>query len=287
MRIMIELTAGAERHLDEYLGELRASLTDCPSVSIEDVERDVMEHIEKSLCEAATPVDLPALREVLELLGSPSQWIPDEELSWKRRGRLTLRRGRLAIRQSLLKLWSGPEDFRLAYLSIATLALALALLAADAEPLWPIAFVALSFILARTSLAAAETPEALGAQRWLVYPVLVLVYLPLAAGLLFWTVPVAVVAGLALDHSMRHEQYPLGPHAGYPVLLIVGYLFVASSALWWTLLGAIGWRWPALVHNTFYPLAGGFRRRHGLLLGIVGLLILVVTLVFGGSVMWG
>ena len=276
--MMIELTVGAERHLNEYLGELRASLADCPSVSIEDVERDVTEHIEKSLSEAPTPADLPALREVLEQLGSPSQWIPVEELSWKRRCRLMLRRGRLASRQALLQLRSGPEDYRLAYLSIATLALAILLIEAEAEPLWSIAFLGLSFIFARASLAAAGTPEALGSQRWLVYPVLVLVYSSLAAGLLLWTLPVALVAALEIDHPIWYEQYP--------VWIIRGHFFAASIALWWMLLGAICWRWPALVQNTFYPLGAGFRRWHGLLLGIVGLLILIVTMAFGRSMIW-
>ncbi len=287
---MIELTVGAERHLDEYLGKMRASLTGCPSVSVEDVERDVTEHIEKSLSEAPTPVDLPALREVLALLGSPSQWIPEEELSWKRRGRLALGRGRLALRRALSRLWSGPEDFRLAYLSIATLALALPLIEAEPEPLWSITLVALSFILARTSIAAAETPEALGAQRWLVYPVLIMIYLPLAAGLLFWTLwapVVAVAAGPILGHPEWNEQYTLGTQAGYALWLIVSYVFAVGTALWWMLLGAVCWRWPALIQNTFYPLAARFRGRHGLFFAVVGLLMLIVALVVGLSTVRG
>ena len=286
---MIELTAGAGRHLDEYLGEMRASLAGCPSVSVEDVERDVTEHIDKSLSEAPTPVDLAALRTVLELLGSPSQWIPEEELSWRRRVLLALGRGRLTLRRALSRLWSGPEDYRLAYLSIAALVLAPSLLTTGPDMLWTTLLVALSFILARASLAAAaETPGVLGAQRWLVYPVLILVYLPLAAGLLFWTLwapVVAVVAGPILGTPGWNEQFAWGTQAGYALWLIVSYVFAVGTALWWTLLGTICWRWPVLVRNTFHPFAAGFSRRYGLYLGIVGLLLLVAALVFGWSVL--
>jgi hypothetical protein len=44
---MIELTDRAHKHLDRYLGEVRASLAACPSVDSVDVERDVREHIDK------------------------------------------------------------------------------------------------------------------------------------------------------------------------------------------------------------------------------------------------
>ena len=82
---MIELTDDARKCLDDYLGEMRASLAGCRSVDSLDVERDVMEHIEKSLAEAPSPVESAALEAVLEQLGSPSQWIPEEELSWWRK----------------------------------------------------------------------------------------------------------------------------------------------------------------------------------------------------------
>ena len=125
---MIELTTRAHKHLDRYLGEVRASLAACPSVDSVDVERDVREHIDKSLSESPKPVDLPDLARVLEQLGSPSQWVTEEELPWRRKLRLRIRR-------IVTRLCSGPEDFRLAYLSIALFALALFTFAAGAAPL--------------------------------------------------------------------------------------------------------------------------------------------------------
>jgi hypothetical protein len=109
---MIELTSPAQKHLDSYLGELRTTLAGCRSVDSFDVERDVMEHIEKSLSEAATPVDLSALSDVLERLGSPSQWIPEEELSWRRKAFVRLRQIWQPVSQAGLSspTWLGTAD---------------------------------------------------------------------------------------------------------------------------------------------------------------------------------
>ncbi len=264
---MIALTADAQKCLDAYLGEMRASLRGCPSVDSSDVERDVTEHIEKSLAEAPTPVDSPALRAVLDRLGSPSQWIPEEDLSWRRRLRLGTRR-------LLNRLWSGPEDFRLAYLSIGLFALAILLIAADAGPAWVLICVAFSFLFVRAALAAESASAELRAQRWLLYPVLILVYPPLASALLFWV----VVPGANVGDLLRTE---LGLVGRFPVEILATYSAVTSTALWWFVLGLVLWRWPGLVRNTFYPFASGFRGRHGLVLGGFGFLVLVGALAIG------
>ena len=274
---MIELTTAAKRCLDDYLGDMRASLDGCPSVDSSDVERDVMEHIEKSLAEAPTPVDSPALCEVLDQLGSPSQWIPEEELSWRRRLRLGTRR-------VLKRLWSGPEDFRLAYLSIGLLAVAGLLLRADPDsPVMMMMCVVVSFLFARAALAADSDHQRLGAQRWLLYPVLILVYFPLALALLLWTVgPVAALADLL------EWEVDLGRWGRFPSWIVLSiYLGITSTVLWWFLLGLATWRWPGLVRNTFYPFANRFRGRHGLLFGAFGLLVLLGALAFGGWVLSG
>jgi hypothetical protein len=236
-------------------------------VDSSDVERDVTEHIEKSLAEAPTPVDSPALRAVLDQLGSPSQWIPEEDLSWRRRLRLGTRR-------VLNRLWSGPEDFRLAYLSIGLFALAILLFTAIASPAWGLICVGFSFLFARAALAAESASQDLGAQRWLLYPVLILVYLPLALLLLLWTVAVTPLVDLA-----QEEVEPLGR---IPFEMLAIHFAASFTALWWLVLGLVLWRWPRLVRNTFYPFANGFGGRHSVALGLVGLLILVVAVVVGG-----
>jgi len=285
---MIELTDDARRCLGEYLGEMRASLAGCRSVDSLDVERDVMEHIEKSLVEAPSPVESPALEDVLEQLGSPSQWIPEEELSWWRKLRFRGRR--------MIACWrSGPADFRLGYISIAILGAGALSLGMEAPPAIPFLCMLFSFLFSRAALAATD-PAELGPQRWLLYPVLVLVYIILLACVLFWPVVPAVAlgdlsagSGFTFSDLSRlepgGEPVPTGGWESIPLWIVLATLFgIASTAFWWFLLGLVGWRWPVLVRNTFYPFANGFRGKHAIVFGAFGLLVFVGTLALGGLV---
>ncbi len=93
-------------------------------------------------------VDAAELRDVLRRLGSPSQWVPQEELS--------------RLQRALLALRSGPEDLRLGYLAFGLLAgtllaaacLNLVLGFAGMLPFLLLG-IAASFLLARASLSAA------------------------------------------------------------------------------------------------------------------------------------
>lgn len=284
---MIELTDDARKCLDDYLGEMRASLAGCRSVDSLDVERDVMEHIEKSLAEAASPIESAALEDVLDQLGSPSQWIPEEELSWWRK---LLFRGR-----RLLVQWrSGPEDSRLGRISIAILAVGAVWLSVSGDPSMPMFCVIFSFLFSRAALATVSDPAELGPQRWLIYPVLVLVYSIFLAGLLLWPIAPAIAlgdlsagSGFTLSDLSRLERggepVPTGGWESIPMWIVLATAFgVASTAFWWFLLGLVSWRWPMLVRNTFYPFANGFRGKHAIVFGAFGLLVFVGTLALGG-----
>ena len=145
---MGELTDVARQCLDDYLADVRSSLRQCPSVDAADVERDVVEHIQHALSGTERPVDTPELRDVLRRLGSPSQWVPQEELS--------------RLQRALLALRTGPEDLRLGYLAFGLLAgtlLAAACLNQNLGFAGMLPFLVLglaaNFLLARASLSAA------------------------------------------------------------------------------------------------------------------------------------
>ena len=165
---MKTFTEDARKHLDKYLQQIRIYLQGCQSVDADEVERDVMEHIEEALEGAEEPVSFNALDAVLKRLGHPSQWVPIEELPWWRRMTFRLR--------------TGPEDWRLAYLSIGILVLGILF-----GRLFFLAILA-SFCVSRAALSMVEDPNELGAQKWLIYPSLILVYISLLLpGLvLFW-----------------------------------------------------------------------------------------------------
>jgi hypothetical protein len=112
---------------------VKSALQAHPSVDADEVERDIRGHIEAELAESPTPITDARLRSVLDRLGSPSQWVPADELPlWhKLIGRLKF----------------GPEDWRLAYLTFALFLASLVL-----GPIGLVFFVA-TIPLARATLA--------------------------------------------------------------------------------------------------------------------------------------
>ncbi|MHC4756780.1 MAG: HAAS signaling domain-containing protein, partial [Planctomycetota bacterium] len=129
---MITYTEEAQKHLDKYLNEVRVYLSGCKSVDVEEIQRDIIEHVETELEGATEPISFNDLDAVLEKLGSPRQWVPDEELS--------------AWQKIITRLRTGPEDWRLAYISLGLL-----ILGFIANPV----FVLASFVVSRAALSVA------------------------------------------------------------------------------------------------------------------------------------
>ena len=100
---MTSLTDDARGDLEYYMRQVRAALRGHRSIDPVEVERDVREHVDAELSELPEPVDARSLSFVLERLGAPDTWLPGEDLP--------------AWRRVLERLRSGPEDWRLAYLS--------------------------------------------------------------------------------------------------------------------------------------------------------------------------
>ena len=275
---MKRLDPHAQSILDSYLRRLQLALATCPSVDPWDVEGDVREHIECELSNSAEPVTAPAISRVLERLGSPRQWIPDEDLSdWQR---MTLR------------LRSGPEDWRLAYFSF------FLLLAAAVVDSFTVAGVAASFLVARAAISTMLLQgDSDGAQRWFTYPALVVVYVPLCAVLLLWpAVALRLFADLVVEvegiawrvgpalTSIAHRVYDVrltgfDPSITGKALVGVAHFFVAAVAGWWIVLGAIGLRAPALPRLLLRPFLDGRSRAVSIGLVIAGLAGLIAALV--------
>src|ERR1700736_1903704 len=113
------LTPDAQQRLEQYLRKVRAALRGYRSVNADDVERDIREHIESELTMEGDAVSVRELEAVLKRLGSPNQWVPQEEFPWWRR---------------FVTRWrTGPEDWRLAYLAFALLVIGVLL--------WPLFWI--------------------------------------------------------------------------------------------------------------------------------------------------
>jgi hypothetical protein len=218
---MIEFTSEAKQRREEYLRQVRTCVGASATADPEEVLREVREHIERELQEAAQPVSEADLEAVLSRLGRPEQWVPEEDLPWWRR--------------MALRFQTGPEDWRLAYLSLGVLTLGMLLAGAFGRLAAPFAILG-SFCLSRAALAAAGDARALGERKWLVYPSLVLVYVPLAVVLLLWP-------ALRLGEGFRSFGVP-------SITVFVG------TAIWWGFLWILAKRYPRLPEAVFRPFVG-------------------------------
>lgn len=267
---MCELTVAARRCLDEYLAQVRSSLRHCPSVDVAEVERDVVEHIQHALSDALVAVDAPELQQVLRGLGSPSQWVPQDELTW--------------LQRALVALRSASPDLRLGYIALDLLAGTLLISAClnsaigfqGAAP-YLLLGVAVSFLFARACLSAVTGLS--GAEKWLIYPSLLVVYVPVTAILLLWPLPAAILVELILTDvgGPRFLAWARGYHMG----TVTAFTLATLGALWWGFLSFVAWRWPEVVRDCYAPFASRFRRHQLFLLLSVGCLMVFLTCMAG------
>ena len=251
----------AERELRRYLRDVAGALRAHRSVDAEEVERDIMSHIESELAGSPTPISGAHLRGVLERLGNPVQWVPAE---------------RPDVSTALIaQVGSGPEDWRLAYLTFALFVGAVLL-----GPPGSVLFVA-SVVVARATVALFDhEPQAIGARRWLVYPPLLVGYAVIALGI---AVVVPAVIASAADPTVRSEARRWFPEPFW-VALPLAVTFGAGA--WWMLLGLVLARFRDAVRSVFWPFADWFDRRHGMRVACVGLAVAIVAMGLA-AVVWG
>ena len=253
---MITLSDGAKRSLEDYLRQARAYLRGSKSVDAGEVEQSISEHIENELEGVTEPVSRDELDAVLTQLGSPQQWVPEEGLSlW---------------RKVVLRLRTGPEDWRLAYLSFSLLLLGFLFFLGSGRFF---VMAAASFVVSRAALSAAGSHDELGAQKWLIYPSLIFAYLFIGFLLLFGVAFPAVYLARSLweIEEMRQLTY-MGS------VLFTGGVIAVATAFWWTILGIAWYKWPALVRNIFTPFAEAVSRRWAVGLICIGLGVLILSL---------
>jgi hypothetical protein len=275
---MAVLSHDAQGVLDRYLRRMRASLRGHSSVDADDIERDVQGHIDAALAGQPEPIDASSLRQVLERLGAPDRWIPADDLSlWRR---------------AVSRLWSGPEDWRLPYLTFLSFLAGFTLFLVPVEnqvgdpggpALWPLPIVLIiaSFVFARASLSVlAASGESDETRRWLIYPPLLLWYVPLAFALFGWPIPAVLAANDVPSVGEWTRQVLRAP---WWVNLTVTTALALGT--WWIVLGVLIDVFKGVLRATFRPFADGVSRRYaigliatgGTLVAIAGVVIAFLT----------
>lgn len=273
---MMTLSDGAKRGLEDYLRQIRAYLRSSRSVDADEIEQNVTEHIETELEGLPKPVSRDDLNAVLKKLGSPQQWVPAEELPW----------WRLVI----LRLRTGPEDWRLAYMSFGFLVAGVTLgsihgilhrgyydltlrgivreflegmiINRDIFLILALVLILSGFLCARALITLCLDPKEYRAKRWLLYPPLSVAYFVMVFILISLTgLLLGELLGIAFE--WRYSDY-------WRELLIV------STGLWLFVLGSLSLRWPNLVSTIFRPFADKFKQKWAGLLLIIAISLIIV-----------
>jgi hypothetical protein len=259
---MIALSENAKKRFDDYLRQVRNCLRDCVTVDRDEVERNVIDHIENELANAPQPVSSDDLEHVLDRLGSPTKWVPEEQVPW--------------WRKILLRLQSGPDDWRLAYISFGLLILAFLF---ARGPTFIILLLA-SFALSRAAVSMVAEPDELRGKQWLIYPSLVIVYVSLLCLLLLWPLLLVYSPAVGFRHNrILYDQYLAFYPAGASYEGISAVLILLSAiGLWWTVLGIIALAAQNLFKLIFRPFADGLKHKWAVLLLLSGILLVLLCL---------
>lgn len=262
---MNELTPSARQRLDDYLRRLRQSLREASPAEADDVEQSVREHIEVALAHVPAPVGGEQVAEVLDRLGAPDGWLPADD-----RERTLFERSVQQVRE---RLRSGPEEWRLAYLTFGLFVAALLLMPLGIGFLVMIA----SFFASRAYSDVIESKqETAGARRWLVYPPIGF-FLAIATAL-FVIGPAGPVLGWGMGNGgfLRLLEQS-GLRAPYQEAQFVAGAAAATLGTWWILASLLAMVFLPVIGFIFKPLLNRVRRTHFLGLTVVG----VVTLALG------
>lgn len=256
---MINLSDRAKKCLDKYLQQIRTYLRGCKTVDADEVERNIIEHIESEFEAATAAVSFEELDVVLQRLGSPRQWVPEDQIPW--------------WRKIILRLRTGPEDWRLAYISFGLLIAGFIILPSF------IVLLPASFIVARAALSEAADAGELKAQKWLIYPSLIIVYSFVLFWLLAWPAFALATVAYELERNVRSSHPQFGDDLHYWIMATS--FIIAGLGLWWIILGGLLLKWRNFLHVLFKPFTGWFSRKWALILLLIGLGLMIPSLGLG------
>jgi hypothetical protein len=257
--MILKLSLNAQKSLDDYINQVKAYLKGVKSVDAEEIVQNINEHIENELTGAAEPVGPETLDEVLKKLGSPQQWVPEEELSW--------------WKKFVLRIRTGPEDWRLAYLSFGLFVIGF---------LFPPAFLLLvpaSYLVSRAAMSLSNYDIKVKAQKWLIYPSLIVVNFFIFLILLLWPLIISINIGYGLEHSVRQSFYQFHDDLHYWIMACS--FIISSLGLWWVIFTVILMRKKSILKVICWPFTDKITKKLFLILWLVGLLMMIVFAALG------
>jgi hypothetical protein len=131
------------------------------------------------------------------------------------------------------------------------------------------------FLASRAALSDAGDPKELKAQKWLLYPSLLIVYVSVLLALLTW--PVGLLFSLAegYEHTFMESSSRLNNETDYWVMAVS--VTLAGLGLWWNVLAAVVLKPRRLFRVLFMPFADAFKPKWALWLLLIGLVLMVLS----------
>ena len=248
---MMDLTPEAKRKFDDYIHRMRFSLQGQRAVEPAEVEQNVLEHVEAALAGVPAPVGQDRLDDVLAQLGPPERWIPDDERS--------------TFRRVVDRFMTGPEDWRLAYLSVAMTFLMIVFL-----PIGGLLLVIPGYLLSRAYFELlSDRGEPLGARKWLVLPPVAILMVLLCAGALLG--PAGAFGAILSEIGLRELGWEWGSRMDR-ARIFSGIISIAVG-VWWIVLSGIFAMLMRPFRFMFLPLTTNLRRGHAVVLTIAGAIV--------------
>ncbi len=189
----------------------------------------------------------------------------------------------------ILRLRTGPEDWRLAYISFGLFVVGVARLplfgfftvafaVLTATPTSLVLIVA-SYLVARATISESRDPKELKAQRWLLYPSLILVHSLLSILLLLW--PLALLGNLArgMEHSVRRSYEQFADDLDY--WCVAWFSMMAVLGAWWTILGAKLGKWQKLQSALLGLFGISLRRKWIRTFSLIGSVLMFLSICAG------
>ncbi len=234
---MTQFELQAERIWQDYVGQVRKYLSASKAPDPDEIIADLNDHVERELESISPPVSPDQLQAVLKRLGSPRQWVPEEDLSW--------------WQQMILRLRTGPEDWRLAYLSLGVLIFG--------TLLGPLGLFG-SFCLSRASLSV-STEQEIRVKKWLIYPSLIIVYCLFVPVLLFWPVVPSIFLVDLFEIGGQFYDNLLSDWYELAVIFVMASIIAAILTAWWASLLLVFHCWPSLPKIMLRPFADSWQTK--------------------------
>ena len=264
--MVIELSEKARKSLSDYLDQVKLSLKGVKDIDSDEIVQNVNEHIENELGDMTEPVNSEKLNAVLEKLGSPLQWVPEDEIPW--------------WRKFVMRIYSGPEDWRLAYLSFGLLLVGF--LFSSLFSIFVI-LVSASFIISRAALVAVNSSNELRGQKWFIYPSLIIVYLAILSFILAWPLIPILCLWFPKYIALLEATYSgeKGDLVEVTSFIVVSVLSAASLGIIWIGYGLIllGKKHQNRIRIIFKPFANQLNRKWSMVIIFSGIGFIVVSII--------